>query len=133
MDNSDNAYITGSFDEAVTFWVVEAGETTLTDNNSGRYMFVAKYTANGNLVWAKRAADASSARNANVAEGAVTSMPYKQLSLSSAATPRWIRLWFVPHTIYPYSLHAFIKSFIPFFVTANNRIRKILRGNNNFF
>jgi len=53
VDGSGNSYVTGSFDESATFGPGEANETTLT----GVYeeIFVAKYAANGALIWAKRA------------------------------------------------------------------------------
>ena len=50
VDGSGNAYVTGFFDGTATFGLGEAGETTLTSDNS---RFLAKYTTNGDLVWVK--------------------------------------------------------------------------------
>ena len=53
VDASGNSYITGSFGSAtITF-----GTTTLTNNTSGNYpdIFIVKYDASGNVVWAKSA------------------------------------------------------------------------------
>lgn len=51
VDNSGNVYITGEFKGAANF-----ASTTLTPtNNNTEEIFVAKYNANGDLQWAKRA------------------------------------------------------------------------------
>ena len=53
-NSAGNSYITGNFHGTATFGAGEAQETTLTaagDND----LFVAKYAANGTLVWATRA------------------------------------------------------------------------------
>ena len=52
VDNSGNAYITGSFNISVNF-----GDFTLTSNGSLDYddMFIVKYDPIGNVVWAKQA------------------------------------------------------------------------------
>ena len=57
MDNSGNAYVTGVFSATATFGSGKVGETTLTSDGSND-MFVTKYTADGDLVWAKRAGGA---------------------------------------------------------------------------
>ncbi|MEE9423976.1 MAG: SBBP repeat-containing protein [Methylococcales bacterium] len=60
VDGSGNTYVTGSFvggggfTDSATFGPDEANETTFTDIDELPNMFVAKYTANGNLVWVKR-------------------------------------------------------------------------------
>jgi hypothetical protein len=54
VDSSGNTYVTGEFQFDTTFGVGEAGETTLFQDDDGD-IFVAKYTVDGNLAWAKRA------------------------------------------------------------------------------
>ncbi|TDI81908.1 MAG: hypothetical protein E2O79_07165, partial [Caldithrix sp.] len=54
VDASGNSYITGHFDESALFGVGEVNETTL--HSAGSIdIFVAKYDANGLLLWAKQA------------------------------------------------------------------------------
>lgn len=53
VDGFGNSYVTGIFDESVTFGSGEPNQTTLSGVNSE--MFVAKYDLNGALVWAKGA------------------------------------------------------------------------------
>ena len=54
VDASGNSYITGHFDESALFAVGEVNETTL--HSAGIVdIFVAKYDANGLLLWAKQA------------------------------------------------------------------------------
>jgi hypothetical protein len=50
-------YVTGYFRNVAVFGPGEAGETTLTPHVSlgARHIFVARYAANGNLVWARQA------------------------------------------------------------------------------
>jgi hypothetical protein len=75
MDSSGNAYVTGDFGEPATFeddgeeaifGAGEAGETILS-NKGYSDIFVAKYTADGNLVWAKRAGSTSFDRSRGIA------------------------------------------------------------------
>ena len=54
VDESDNAYLTGTITGIATFGVTETSETTLTSDGDSN-LFVAKYTADGNLVWANHA------------------------------------------------------------------------------
>ena len=58
VDGSGNSYATGFFDGSATFGPGETNETTLTSTGSDE-IFVAKYDASGDLVWAKRAGGAS--------------------------------------------------------------------------
>jgi len=57
VDGAGNSYVTGTFDGSATFGLGEANETTL--SGISREIFVAKYDANGALVWAKRAGGSS--------------------------------------------------------------------------
>ena len=54
VDGSGNGYVTGNFNGSATFGPGQTNETTLTSAGSGD-IFVAKYDASGDLVWAKRA------------------------------------------------------------------------------
>ncbi|MEE9411846.1 MAG: SBBP repeat-containing protein, partial [Methylococcales bacterium] len=54
VDNSGSVYVMGNFTNTVTFGSGESSETTLT-SDGGNDIFLAKYTADGDLVWAKRA------------------------------------------------------------------------------
>lgn len=54
VDGDGNSYVTGYFQDTMTFGDGEANETTLTSAGSID-LFVVKYDANGMLVWAKRA------------------------------------------------------------------------------
>ena len=54
VDGAGNSYVTGAFVDSATFGVGESNETTLT-SAGGADIFVAKYDASGDLVWAKRA------------------------------------------------------------------------------
>ena len=54
VDGSGNSYVTGLFGGSATFGPGETNETTLTSAGSFE-IFVAKYDASGELVWAKRA------------------------------------------------------------------------------
>ena len=58
VDGAGNSYVTGAFYDSATFGPGEANETTLTSAGS-LDIFVAKYDAAGDLVWAKRAGGAS--------------------------------------------------------------------------
>jgi len=53
-DGSGNSVITGMFSQSVTFGDGEINETTLTSTGSWD-IFIAKYDASGNLIWAKQA------------------------------------------------------------------------------
>ena len=54
VDVAGHSYVTGIFEDSATFGPGETNETTLT--SAGRDdIFVAKYDASGDLVWAKRA------------------------------------------------------------------------------
>ncbi|MGH1365623.1 MAG: SBBP repeat-containing protein [Calditrichia bacterium] len=57
VDASGSSSVTGVFDGMVTFGVGEANETTLTSSGSTNIhdIFIARYDANGMLVWATRA------------------------------------------------------------------------------
>ena len=63
VDGAGNSYVTGSFEDSATFGAGEANEATL----SGTFLeiFVAKYNASGELVWAKRAGGSSSVEVGN--------------------------------------------------------------------
>ncbi|MEE9423975.1 MAG: SBBP repeat-containing protein [Methylococcales bacterium] len=54
VDDSGNAYITGIFSDTATFGLGATDETMLSSDGF-RDIFAAKYTADGELVWAKRA------------------------------------------------------------------------------
>jgi hypothetical protein len=54
VDDSGNAYVMGTFRESATFGLEEVGETTLTSDGESD-IFVAKYTADSDLVWVRRA------------------------------------------------------------------------------
>ena len=54
LDASGNSYVTGSFEESVTFGAGEANETALTGAGASD-IFMAKYDDDGLLLWAKRA------------------------------------------------------------------------------
>ena len=57
VDGSGNSYVTGDFRDSATFGPGETNETTLI-SGAGPFdfdIFVAKYDASGELVWAKRA------------------------------------------------------------------------------
>ena len=54
VDGSGNSYVTGLFEDSATFGPGEINETTLTGFVD---IFVAKYDASGDLVWAKRAGE----------------------------------------------------------------------------
>ena len=58
VDGSGNSFVTGSFQDPATFGPGETNETTLT-SAGGSDIFVAKYDASGDLVWAKRAGGTS--------------------------------------------------------------------------
>ena len=58
VDGSGNSYVTGRFRNPATFGPAETNETTLTSADSDD-IFVAKYDASGDLVWAKRAGGTS--------------------------------------------------------------------------
>jgi hypothetical protein len=55
VDDSGNIYITGNFSGLVTFGAGEAAETMF-QNVASNEVFVAKYTTDGDLIWAKQAA-----------------------------------------------------------------------------
>jgi len=57
IDGLGNSYITGRFENAATFGLGEANQTTLP--GSGNEIFVAKYDPNGGLAWAKGAGGSS--------------------------------------------------------------------------
>ncbi len=59
VDAFGNSYITGLFEETATFGANEASETTLTSVGS-RDIFVAKYSTDGLLLWAKQAGGSNS-------------------------------------------------------------------------
>ena len=62
VDGSGNSYVTGLFEDSATFGPGESNETTLTGAGSDDLaddIFVAKYDASGDLVWAKRAGGTS--------------------------------------------------------------------------
>ena len=54
LDGAGNSYVTGAFIGSATFGPGETNETTLTSAGDDD-IFVAKYDASGDLVWAKRA------------------------------------------------------------------------------
>ena len=55
VDTAGNSYVTGGFEGTATFGPGETNETTLTSAAGDRDIFVAKYDASGDLLWAKRA------------------------------------------------------------------------------
>ncbi len=58
-DNAGNVYVVGCFESSsITF-----GSTTLTDAGASYKVFLVKYDANGNAIWAKGAGDGSSTDN----------------------------------------------------------------------
>ncbi len=68
VDDSGNVYVTGDFDDTVTFGLGEAGEITFTSTSDrGNDIFVAKYTTDGNLVWVNRAGGKFSDRGTSLA------------------------------------------------------------------
>ena len=58
VDGAGNSYVTGDFRDSATFGPGETNATTLT-SAGGDDIFVAKYEASGDLVWAKRAGGTS--------------------------------------------------------------------------
>jgi hypothetical protein len=57
VDGNGNSYVTGFFTGLAIFGMGESSETTLmpiAPNSGERYSFVAKYSPNGALIWAKR-------------------------------------------------------------------------------
>ena len=58
VDGAGNSYITGRFQGSAAFGAGETNETTLTSAGISD-IFVAKYDASGDLVWAKRAGGTS--------------------------------------------------------------------------
>ncbi len=58
VDGSGHSYVTGYFEDSATFGPGETNETTLAGAGD-RDIFVAKYDASGDLVWAKRAGGTS--------------------------------------------------------------------------
>ena len=58
VDGSGHSYVTGYFEDSATFGPGETNETTLTGAGD-RDIFVAKYDASGDLVWANRAGGTS--------------------------------------------------------------------------
>lgn len=62
VDVNGNSYITGEFNGTATF-----GSTTLTSSNSNPDIFVSKYDASGNVLWAKQAGGASGDFGRNIA------------------------------------------------------------------
>ena len=66
VDGSGNSYVTGNFEDAATFGPGESNETTLTSAGFGD-IFVAKYDASGDLVWAKRAGGTSDDQGIGIA------------------------------------------------------------------
>ena len=73
VDGSGNSYVTGHFVGSATFGPGETNETTLTSAGFDD-IFVAKYDASGDLVWAKRAGGTSVDQGSGIAvDGAGTS------------------------------------------------------------
>jgi hypothetical protein len=66
VDGSGNTYVTGEFRTTSVFGGGEAGETTLTSDGDSD-IFVAKYTVDGDLIWAKRAGGISSDQGSSLA------------------------------------------------------------------
>ena len=67
VDGSDNSYVSGSFSGSATFGLGETNETTLNGGPGFTDIFVAKYDANGMLVWAKSAGGLDSDRSFGLA------------------------------------------------------------------
>jgi hypothetical protein len=51
MDIKGNSMVTGSFNRRATFGATERNEIILISKNGGNEIFVAKYAANGNILW----------------------------------------------------------------------------------
>ena len=66
VDGARNSYVTGLFGGSATFGLGETNQTTLTSAGSGD-IFVAKYDASGDLVWANRAGGTSDALGNGIA------------------------------------------------------------------
>lgn len=64
VDSDGNVYVTGSFKDTVTFGKGDEAETTLT--GSSWDIFLAKYNANGNLLWVRSAGGPSGDTGRNV-------------------------------------------------------------------
>ena len=64
-DGAGHSYVTGSFSGMATFGPGDANQTMLTA--AGSDIFVAKYDANGALVWAKRAGGTSGEEGIGIA------------------------------------------------------------------
>ncbi|MGI8966353.1 MAG: SBBP repeat-containing protein [Limisphaerales bacterium] len=62
IDGLGNLYLTGTFSGSATF-----GSTNLTATNLASDIYVAKYTANGNLFWAKRAGGSNADSSRDIA------------------------------------------------------------------
>ena len=62
LDANRNIYITGGFSESVIFGAGEPNQTVLAATGF-EDAFMAKYSANGNLLWAKRAGGATGAES----------------------------------------------------------------------
>ena len=74
VDGSGNSYVTGFFQSSATFGPEETNETILTSAGSFGEVFVAKYEASGDLVWARRVGGTSDDVGAGIAvDGAGTS------------------------------------------------------------
>ena len=70
VDGSGNSYVTGFFRDSATFGPGETNETTLTSAGDGLgTIFVAKYDASGDLVWAKRAGGRQDSGNGIALDG----------------------------------------------------------------
>ncbi|MFH6772749.1 T9SS type B sorting domain-containing protein [Gaetbulibacter aestuarii] len=64
LDSNGNIYLTGAFNGTVVFGSGEPNETTLNGNNSD--IFLAKYDANGALIWAVNAGGANNDSGRNL-------------------------------------------------------------------
>jgi hypothetical protein len=67
VDGAGNVAVTGSFFQATTFGAGEPNQTTLVPAGSTTDMFIASYTAEGRLRWARAATSPSSASGQGVA------------------------------------------------------------------
>jgi hypothetical protein len=56
IDNQDNLYLTGTFDETMDF-DFSTGVSTLTNNNNNNDIFIEKLDSSGNLIWVKGIGD----------------------------------------------------------------------------
>lgn len=57
LDNYGNLLVVGNFEGTVDFDISSASSYNLTATGTSHDIFIAKYSSNGNLLWAKRIGD----------------------------------------------------------------------------